>query len=75
MYANNINGEIKIFSNLPTYWKGVNLYTYNFASSPIAILEEEGFYPIVDPQIDKETEELGDLYLEENKYYYTVIQK
>ena len=57
MYANNINGEIKIFSNLPTYWKGVNLYTYNFASSPIAILEEEGFYPIVDPQIDEETEE------------------
>jgi hypothetical protein len=75
MYANNINNEIKVFEQLPNYWDGVNLYTYNFASSPIEVLEEEGFYPIVDPQIDEETEELGDLYLEENKYYYIVIQK
>lgn len=75
MWANNINGEIKVFSKLPTYWDGVNLYTVSFASSPVEILEEEGFYEIVDPQIDPETEELGDLYLEENKYYYTVIQK
>ena len=54
---------------------GMQLYTVGFASSPVEVLEEEGFYPIVDPQIDTETEELGDLYLEENKYYYTVIQK
>jgi len=75
MYANNINGEIKTFSKLPTYWDGVNLYTRGFASSPNYILEEEGFYPIVSPQIDENTEELGDLYLENKKYYYIVIQK
>ena len=75
MYANNINGEIKTFKYIPNYWEGTNIYFKNFASSPQHILEEEGFYPIVDPQIDPETEELGELYLEDNKYYYIVIQK
>jgi hypothetical protein len=75
MYANNINGEIITFNKLPSYWNGINLYTQNFASSPQHILEEEGFYPVVDSQIDTETEELGELYLEDNKYYYIVIQK
>lgn len=75
MWANNINGEIKIFEKLPSYWEGVNLYTIGFSSSPINVLEEEGFFPVVNPQIDPETEELGDLYFEDNKYYYIVIQK
>jgi len=50
MWANNINGEIKVYSKLPTYWDGIKLYTVGFASSPVEVLEEEGFYPIVDPQ-------------------------
>jgi len=75
MWANNINGEIKVYKNLPTYWDGVKLYTKGFCSSPIEVLEEEGFFPIIDPQINEETEQLGDLYLEDNKYYYIVIQK
>jgi hypothetical protein len=75
MWANNINGEIIVYSKLPSYWDGVNFYSKAFACSPVEILEEEGFFPIVDPRIDTETEELGDLYLEDNKYYYTVIQK
>lgn len=75
MYANNINGEIQVFSKLPSYWDGIKFYSKAFSSSPVEVLEEEGFFPIVDPQIDIETEELGDLYLEDNKYYYTVIQK
>ena len=75
MWANNINGEIKVYSKLPSYWDGVKLYSVGFASMPIEVLEEEGFFPVVDPQIDPETEELGDLYFEDNKYYYIVIQK
>ena len=75
MWANNINGEIKLFNILPSYWDGVKFYSKAFASSPIEVLEEEGFFPVIDPQINTETEELGDLYLEDNKYYYTVIQK
>ena len=30
MWANNINGEIKVYKNLPTYWDGVKLYTKGF---------------------------------------------
>lgn len=74
-WAVEINGKIRVYNELPHYWDGVKSYVGDFASSPVEVLEEEGFFPIVDPQIDEETEELGDLYLEDNKYYYTVIQK
>ena len=75
MRANNINGEIKIFNTLPSTWNGKKHYMGGFASSPVEVLEEEGFFEVVDPQYDPLTEELGDLYLEDNKYYYKVIQK
>jgi len=75
MRANNINGEIKIFNTLPSTWNGKNHYMGGFASSPVEVLEEEGFFEVVDPQYDPAIEELGELYLEDNKYYYTVIQK
>jgi hypothetical protein len=75
MRANNINGEIKIFNTLPSTWNGKKHYMGGFASSPADVLEEEGFYEVVDPQYDPATEELGELYLEDNKYYYRVIQK
>ena len=75
MWANNINGEIKVFKYLPNTWDGVNVYFKGFASSPTHVREQEGFFEIVDPQYDPETEELGDLYLEDNKYHYIVKQK
>jgi len=75
MRANNINGEIKIFNKLPSTWNGKKHYMGGFASSPVEVLEEEGFFEVVDPQYDPAIEELGELYLEDNKYYYTVIQK
>ena len=75
MRAIEINGEIKLFSTLPSTWNGKKHYMGGFASSPVEVLEEEGFFEVVDPQYDPATEELGDLYLEDNKYYYTVIQK
>lgn len=75
MRANNINGEIKIFNTLPSTWNGKKHYMGGFASSPVEVLEEEGFYEVVDPQYDPAIEELGELYLQDNKYYYTVIQK
>ena len=75
MRANNINGEIKLFNTLPSTWNGKKHYMGGFASSPVEVLEEEGFYEVVDPQYDPAIEELGELYLEDNKYYYTVNAK
>lgn len=75
MRANNINGEIKLFNTLPSTWNGKKHYMGGFASSPVEVLEEEGFFEVVDPNYNPAIEELGELYLEDNKYYYTVIQK
>ena len=75
MRAKEINGKIELFSTLPSTWNGKKHYMGGFASSPVEVLEEEGFYEVVDSQYDPAIEELGELYLEDNKYYYTVIQK
>lgn len=75
MRANNINGKIELFNTLPSTWNGKKHYMGGFASSPVEVLEEEGFYEVVDPQIDERVEEKGDLYLENNKYYYTIKPK
>lgn len=75
MRAKEINGEIKLFSILPSTWNGKKHYMGGFASSPVEVLEEEGFYEVVDPQIDERIEQKGNLYLEENKYYYEVVAK
>jgi hypothetical protein len=75
MRAININGEIKIFNTLPSTWNGKKYYMGGFASSPIEVLEEEGFYEVVEPQYDHAIEELGELYLENNKYHYIINAK
>jgi hypothetical protein len=75
MRAININGKIKIYNKLPSTWNGKKHYMGGFASSPVEVLEEEGFYEVVGPQYDSATQELGELYLEDNKYYYTVNAK
>jgi len=75
MRAIEINGEIKVFNKLPSTWNGKKHYMGGFGSSPAEVLEEEGFYEIADPQYDPTIEELGELYLEDNKYYYEVKTK
>jgi|TARA_R100000084_G_scaffold107726_1_gene68577 hypothetical protein len=75
MRAIEINGKIKLFSILPSTWNGKKHYMGGFANSPVEVLEEEGFYEVVDPEIDERIEEKGDLYLQDNKYHYQVIAK
>ena len=47
MKAIEINGEIKIFNTLPSTWNGKKHYMAGFEKSPIEVLEEEGFYDVV----------------------------
>ena len=77
MWANNINGEIKLFSILPSYWDGVKFYSKAFASSPIEVLEEEGFFDVETPSIDYTVQELGKLSFSKskNKFVYAVKNK
>ena len=48
MWANNIDGEIKVFKYLPHSWEGENVYYKGFSSAPVAVREQEGFFEIVD---------------------------
>jgi len=72
MKAIEINGEIKIYNQLPKSWGNI-IGGFHLLSDDD--LESYGFYEVVSPQNNSAIEELGELYLENNKYYYKVIQK
>lgn len=46
MKAKEINGEIKIFKSLPSYWNGNKHWISGFENATIEELESEGFYDI-----------------------------
>lgn len=72
MKANNINGTIKVFGELPWRWKN----HLNFRKASIEVQEQEGFYEVVRPVIDFDIEKLGNIYFDEMKsiFTYPVIQ-
>ena len=72
MKAIEINGEIKIYNQLPKSWGNI-IGGFHLLSDDD--LRPYGFYEVVDPEYDSAIEELGELYLENNKYHYTIIQK
>ena len=72
MKAIEINGKIKVYNSLPNSWKGV-MGNFNKLSDEEII--SYGFYDVIQPEYDPIIEELGDLYLKDNKYYYTVKAK
>lgn len=72
MKAIEINGEIKIYNELPQSWGGV---MGNFSKLSDEEIEAYGFYDVVTPDYDPSLQELTDLYFENNKYHYTIIQK
>tara|TARA_B100001059_G_C17582722_1_gene450679 strand:- start:293 stop:748 length:456 start_codon:yes stop_codon:yes gene_type:complete len=72
MKAIEINGEIKVYNSLPNSWKGV---MGNFSKLSDEEIKAYGFYDVIQPEYDPIIEELGALYLKDNKYYYTVNAK
>jgi hypothetical protein len=46
MKAKEINGEIKIFTSLPSYWNGNKHWVSGFENATKEELESEGFYDI-----------------------------
>ena len=73
MKAIEINGEIKTFSKLPNRWKN---YT-NFPLASEELLKQEGFFDVVQPEHNTETQRLGEIYFDEAKevFTYPVIDK
>lgn len=73
MKAIEINGEIKTFSKLPNRWKN---YT-NFPLASEELLKQEGFFDVVRPEHNTETQYLGEIYFDEVRevFTYPVIDK
>lgn len=72
MKARQENGKIKIYHTMPRSWDGVNYYAGDFHLQSDDVHEEEGFYPVVRPQIDPDLEKLGFIYFDTDKFTYTV---
>lgn len=72
MKAIQINGEIKIFLDIPKTWKDENGIHLNIQNP-----EDFGFYDIVTPKYDSDIHDIGDLYWDEqNKIFtYNVLNK
>lgn len=62
------NGKIKVYNRLPKTWNNPSGQIINFKSSSEETLEQLGFYNIVEPAFDIETQVKGDIYFDsENK--------
>lgn len=72
MIAIQHEGAIKKFTSLPNVWKDDNGLHLNIKSG-----EDYGFYPIVAPDYDSDTQHLGDLeWSEDNSNFtYPIINK
>ena len=74
MKAIEINGKIKVYSNIPESWKGV---MGNFSKLSDEEIKAYGFYDVVVPEYNDISEKLSDVFWDEsNKVFtYTVNDK
>ncbi len=73
MKARNENGTIVIYHQLPDDYKNI----LNFPKASTEVLENEGFFDLIEPAIDPTTQRLGALFFDEtnNIFTYPVIEK
>jgi len=69
MKAIDINGEIRVFAELPVDWK----HYLNFREAPVELLEQEGFYDFVEPAFDPLLQSLGDLFFNKSNKVFTCM--
>lgn len=68
MKAKEINGGIKIFRKLPETWEDENGLHLNFRQADASSF---GFYDVVKPSHDKDTQTLGAIYFDSKKKVFT----
>ena len=60
------NGQVQVYKSLPTeYTKSDGSVILNFRKASTETLEAEGFYDVVKPSYDKQTQTKGGLYFDE----------
>ena len=66
------NNTIKIYRRLPRFFHGVTgTYPGGFYKLSSEILEQEGFYDIVEPEYDPYTQKLGEIYFDKENEIFT----
>ena len=68
MKAIQINGEIKVYNPLPNSWKGV---MGNFSKLSDEEIKSYGFYDVVTPDYNSRTQELSNIFWDENNEVFT----
>tara|TARA_Y100000361_G_C11016800_1_gene267322 strand:+ start:227 stop:691 length:465 start_codon:yes stop_codon:yes gene_type:complete len=68
MKAIQINGEIKVYNPLPNSWKGV---MGNFSKLSDEEIKSYGFYDVVVPEYNKNSQQLSDIFWDESKEIFT----
>ena len=68
MKAIEINGEIKVYAQLPGSWKGV---MGNFSKLSDEEIKSYGFYDVVTPDYNSRTQELSNIFWDENNEVFT----
>jgi hypothetical protein len=73
MKARNENNGIKVYPNLPNDWGNI----LNFPQADVETIEAEGFFDLIEPEINPVTQRLGAIYFneEDNVFTYQVIEK
>lgn len=67
MKAINIDGQIRIFQQVPNEWK----HFLNFSQADEALLKEEGFFDLVIPEYLPDTQRLGQVFFDEKLHVFT----
>ena len=67
MKAREENGQIKIYGQLPKTWKN----HLNFSQASVELQQQEGFYDVVRPEYNTETQRLGEIYFDSNEEVFT----
>ena len=75
MKAIEINGKISVLKNLPKTLNTEDGVIVNFSKLPKEELEALGYYDVVKPAYDKDTQSLGDLYFDGSVFTREIIEK
>ena len=77
MKAIEINGKISVIKNLPKTLNTENGLVLNFDKQSKKELEALGYFDLVKPAIDKDTQSLGEVYFDKKKKVFTreIIEK
>ena len=67
MKAITINGQIKVYSQLPKTWKN----HLNFRQASVELQQQEGFFDVVVPEFNSEVQYLGEIYFDQTNQVFT----